>query len=99
MAGLAGAVVGAGPDDALVVGVAPAGPEVTVVELAAPALRVVAVVLEEPGGAVGPGWVAGTVVAVVSAVAAVELVVAPGAPALANSPPRRNDGGPLWNSL
>jgi hypothetical protein len=74
---------------------------VAVVGLAAPALRaaVVAVVLGEAVGPVVPGWAAAVVVAVVSAVEPVELVVLEGAPATANSPPRRKEGGPLWVSL
>jgi hypothetical protein len=69
-----------------------------VLVLAAPALRaVVAVVLDAGAGAVTPGWTA-TVVAV-PAGAAVELVVVPGGPATANSPPFRKDGGPLCVSL
>jgi hypothetical protein len=98
LAGLAVVGVGAGPDAARVVGVARAA--VAVVELAAPAFRaVVAVVLGAAVGPVVPGWAAAAVVAVVSAVAPVELVVLEGAPAPANSPPRRKEGGPLWVSL
>jgi hypothetical protein len=84
LAGLVGVGVGAGPDDARVVGVLPAGRELAVVGLAVPGLRAVVAVV--PGAAVGlvvPGS-ATAVVGVVSAVAAVELVVAPGAPAAAN---------------
>lgn len=88
-------VVGAGPDAARVVVVALAA-EVTVPGLAARGLRaVVAVVLD---AAVVPGCAA-AVVADVSAVAAVELVVVLGGPAMANWPPFRKDGGPLWVSL
>ena len=60
---------------------------------------VVAVLLDEAGPVV-PGWAAGApVVAVVSAAADVAAVVLGGPPALANWPPRRNDGGPLWVNL
>jgi hypothetical protein len=77
----------------VVAGVALAG-DVVVLVLADPALRaVVAVVLD--AGAVPPGW-AGAGVVAVSAAAAVELVVVLGGPAMANSPPFRNEGGPLW---
>jgi len=51
------------------------------------------VVLDD--GAVAPGG-AGAPVVAVPAAAAVELVVVLGGPATANSPPFRNDGGPLW---
>ena len=86
--------VGAGPDGARgVAGVAWAD-SVVVLVLADPALRAgMAVVLDD--GAVAPGG-AGAAVVAVSAAAAVELVVVLGGPAMANSPPFRNDGGPLW---
>jgi hypothetical protein len=58
---------------------------------------VVAVVAGAAAPVVAVG-AAAAVVAVVSTAAAVELVV-PGAPALANWPPRRKDGGPMWVSL
>jgi hypothetical protein len=78
--------------------VAPAAArEVTVVGLAA--LRVVAVV---PGARLEPvaaGAVGAVVVADVSLVLTLELVVLSGGPAMANWPPRRNAGGPLWVSL
>ncbi|HKY76971.1 MAG TPA: hypothetical protein VJS45_12575, partial [Acidimicrobiia bacterium] len=81
---------------ARVVVVAAAARVVAVVELACPDLpAVVPVVADdtaEPGTAAG-----GTaVVTVVSAVGTPEVVVLSGAPAMANWPPRRNDGGPLW---
>src|SRR5581483_8562975 len=92
-----GAVVGTGPDAARVVGVVARGPDVAP-EVAALA-AVVAVVLED-AGAVADGSAAEVVgvppvVPVVASVDDVEL----GAPATANWPPRRNDGGPLWVSL
>lgn len=86
--------VGAGPDGARVVGGVALAGDVAVVVLADPALRaVVAVVLD--AGVVAPGW-AGAAVVAVSAAATVELVVGLGGPAMAKSPPFRNDGGPLW---
>jgi hypothetical protein len=101
VAGLVGPGVRAAPDEARVVAVAAVGPDVAVVGPAEPVLRaVVAVVLDdalEPGV---PGWAAAAVVAVVSAVATVEVVVPLlGGPAVANWPPRRKEGGPLWVSL
>jgi hypothetical protein len=86
--------VGAGPEPARVVVVTPAArAEVTVVGAAA-AFRVVTVVLGALE-AVVEGCVA-AVVADVSVTTSVELVVLLGGPAMANWPPRRNDGGPLW---
>jgi hypothetical protein len=88
--------VGAGPDAALVVAVTPLGREVAVVGL----LRaVVALLLETAAVVVVAGWLGAAVVVVVSAPRAVVLVVLLGAPAMANWPPRRNEGGPLWVSL
>ena len=89
-----GVGAGAGPEAARVVVVAAATRVVTVVELADAAVRaVVAVVLED---AVAPGTAMGgaAVVPVVSEVGT--LVVLLGGPATANSPPFRNEGGPLW---
>jgi hypothetical protein len=83
-----------------VVAVAPARLEVAVVGLVTPGLRtVVEVVLDDAVVPVVPGWAAVAVVAVVSAVAGDELVVLLGPPAMANWPPRRKDGGPLWVRL
>jgi hypothetical protein len=87
-------VVGAGPEAARVVVVA-AARVVTVVGLAA---RAVVAVLEDDPGTGFDGTAAAMVAVVVAAGSAVELVVL-GGPALANSPPRRNDGGPLCVSL
>jgi len=83
-----------------VVGVA-AGPEVAVVALT-PATALWAVVAVLPGEAAGPvlaGRLAPVVEVVSGLAGAVEAVVLLGAPAMANWPPRRNDGGPLWVSL
>jgi hypothetical protein len=91
--GLVGVGAGPGPEAARVVVVAAAALVVTVVELAA--LRVVPVVADD---AVDPGTAMGgaAVVPVVSAVGRPEVVVLLGGPAMANWPPRRNEGGPLW---
>jgi hypothetical protein len=86
--------VGAGPEGARVVAVTPVAREVAVVG-AGLALPVVALVEGTVELAVTPATAAGVLV-VVSMLAAVELEVLPGGPATANSPPRRNDGGPLW---
>ena len=89
--------VGAGPDAPRVVVVAPAARDVTVLGLAPPDLRaVVAVVPDARLWAVVAGAVGAVVVEELSAVAAVELVVVLGGPAIANCPPFRKDGGPLW---
>jgi hypothetical protein len=77
----------------VVAGVALARDVVVLVPAAAAFRAVVAVVLD--AGAVAPGW-AGAAVVAVSAAAAVELVVVLGGPAMANSPPFRNEGGPFW---
>jgi hypothetical protein len=93
--GLVGVGVGAGPEAARVVVVAPADRVVTVLELAGPVRVVVAVVADdavEPGTPIGGA----AVVTVVSGLGRLEVVVLPGGPATANCPPRRNDGGPLW---
>jgi hypothetical protein len=93
----AGAVVavGAGPEGARVVVVTPVGPGPgAVVDVAPPpADRVVTAVLDGAGSTATPG---GAAVVVVVSTAAVNVVVLFGAPATANSPPLRNDGGPLW---
>jgi hypothetical protein len=86
-------VVGAGPDAARVVAVVAVARDVVVLVLAA--WR--AVVLDAGAGVVAPGWT-GAVVAV-AAGSAVELVVVPGGPAMAKSPPFRKEGGPFWVSL
>jgi hypothetical protein len=93
--GLVGVGVGAGPEAARVVVVAPAGRVVTEVEVACPALAAVVPVVADD--AADPGTAAGgaAVVAVVSAVGAPDVVVLSGGPAMANWPPRRNEGGPL----
>jgi hypothetical protein len=88
-------VVDAGPDAARVVTVVAVAPRVAVVELTAPALRVVAV-LDDEAGAAFEGTAAAMLVVVVAPGSAVELVVLLGGPAIAKEPPRRNDGGPLW---
>ncbi|HYH51657.1 MAG TPA: hypothetical protein VEG38_19105 [Acidimicrobiia bacterium] len=103
--GLAGAVgVGARvvAEDARVVAVARAGPDVAVVVLTpAPRFPAVVMVAVVADGGTEPGTPTGGAadVVVVSGAAAVEAVVLLGAPATANSPPRRNEGGPLSRTL
>ncbi|HEU5449328.1 MAG TPA: hypothetical protein VFW57_09980, partial [Acidimicrobiia bacterium] len=94
--GLAGVGAGPGPEAARVVVVAPGARVVAVVELVCPGLRAVVPVVADD--ATEPGTAAGgaAVVAVVSGVGTPEVVVLFGAPAMANWPPRRNEGGPLW---
>lgn len=97
--GLVGAGAGPGPEAARVVVVDAAARVVAVVELARPDLPAVVPVVADDTAAPGTAAGGATVVAVVSAVGTPDVVVLLGGPAMANWPPRRNEGGPLWVTL